>query len=73
MTEALRAQIEARNAEKAGIVAEIARQEPVIAEVQGRLTAARRKVADAQNRLNALRQERQQIEQIGRASCRERV
>ena len=63
MSEALRAQIEARNAEKAGIAAEIARQEPVIAEVQGRLTAARRKVAEVQNRLNALKQERAQIEQ----------
>ncbi len=59
---ALEAQIAARTAERDGFAAEVRAQEAVVAEVQNRLTAARRRVADAQGRVNALRGERKALE-----------
>ncbi len=62
MSDDLRAQIDARNAEKAAISADIARQERVVAEIQSRLATARRRVADVQNRVSALKSQRAEIE-----------
>ncbi len=62
MSDDLRAQIDARNAEKAAISADIARQERVVAEIQSRLATARRRVADVQNRVSGLKSQRAEIE-----------
>lgn len=58
MSEAIEAQVAARTAEKAALASEIARQAPVIAEIEARLALARRKVAEVQQRATAVRNER---------------
>ena len=62
MSDAVEAQLEARNAERAALAAEIARQAPALAEIEGRLAAGRRKVAEVQQRVTAIRDERAGIE-----------
>jgi hypothetical protein len=62
VSDAIEAQVAARTAEKESLAAELARQAPVIAEIEARLAAARRKVADVQLRATAIRNERAALE-----------
>ena len=73
-----------RVAESDARAAEIARIQPTIDEITGRLNVARRRVAEVNNQLTQVKNERAGIEErskrqqgtraeIGRASCGERV
>lgn len=61
-SDAMRAQLQARTAEKEAIAAELARQAPALAEIEARLAASRRKLADVQQRTSTVRAERANVE-----------
>lgn len=62
MSDDLRAQIDARSAEKLAILADIARHDGVVHEIQSRLSLARRSVAEVQNRATGFKSQRAEIE-----------
>jgi serine/threonine protein kinase len=70
---ALQAHIAARTAERDAAAAEVARMQPIVAEVNARLAAVRRRIAEAQERVTQARKHRSDEEERFRRQTSTRI